>query len=114
MVIEGDGSIAVNSNKFTVAAASGNTVIAGTLDVSGAVPLGATTLSINGNKVLDAQQNAIADVSVAVPNDGSIGGLTIDTPTAAEVQALRDECESLRDAVANIKATLNSALAALR
>jgi hypothetical protein len=40
------GDLTVNTNKFTVAGASGNTVIAGTLGVSGATTLtGATTIS---------------------------------------------------------------------
>ena len=45
-----DGSLAISSNKFTVAGNTGNTVVAGTLDVTGATTLsslssGAATLS---------------------------------------------------------------------
>jgi hypothetical protein len=40
-----DGGLAMDTNKFTVADTSGNTVIAGTLNVSGLSTLGALTLS---------------------------------------------------------------------
>ena len=38
-VTASDGSLAISSNKFTVAGDTGNTVVAGTLDVTGAVTL---------------------------------------------------------------------------
>ena len=49
-VTASDGSLAISSNKFTVAGDTGNTVVAGTLDVTGATTLsslssGAATLS---------------------------------------------------------------------
>ena len=49
-VTASDGSLAISSNKFTVAGNTGNTVVAGTLDVTGATTLsslssGAATLS---------------------------------------------------------------------
>lgn len=47
------GNVSVNTNKFTVAASSGNTLVAGTLTVTGAASLGngstATTQSANDN-----------------------------------------------------------------
>ena len=49
-VTASDGSLAISSNKFTVAGNTGNTVVAGTLDVTGATTLdvtGATTSTLN-------------------------------------------------------------------
>jgi hypothetical protein len=41
--------------------------------------------------------------------DGDIGGLTISTPpTQAEVQALRDACETLADGVRNVRTALQA------
>jgi hypothetical protein len=49
------GDFAVNTNKFTVAASSGNTLVAGTLNVTGVATLGAlgvTDLTTTGNTIL--------------------------------------------------------------
>jgi hypothetical protein len=75
------GNFAVNTNKFTVAAASGDTVIAGTLGVTGAVTatgnlstsgtLGGNALSINGNGAITGYLN--------ISGDSNIGNAGTDT-----------------------------------
>jgi hypothetical protein len=68
------GNFAVNTNKFTVAAASGDTVIAGTLGVTGTVTasgnlsasgiLGGNTLSINGNSSMTGNLNVLGNTTL--------------------------------------------------
>jgi hypothetical protein len=68
------GNFAVNTNKFTVAAASGDTVIAGTLGVTGAVTasgnlsalgtIGGNALSINGNAGIAGDLNISGDTTI--------------------------------------------------
>ncbi len=57
------GDVAVNTNKFTIAAGTGNTVIAGTLGVTGNTAL--STLGTSGLATLN---------SLAVTNNATIGG----------------------------------------
>ncbi len=83
------GDFAVNTNKFTVTAASGNTLVAGTLDVTGIATLGdaskltssaAPTLnrSIANKKYVDDQITAITDTSYSGGESHTfIGGLII-------------------------------------
>jgi predicted aconitase with swiveling domain len=57
--VESTGNFSVATNKFTVAAATGNTVVAGTLGVTGAVTLTAgmdvgTTLTVGGDVTLES------------------------------------------------------------
>jgi hypothetical protein len=58
------GDVAVNTNKFTVAATSGNTVIAGTLGVTGATTL-SSTLGVTGATTL---------ASAAITGNETVGG----------------------------------------
>lgn len=53
---------------------------------------------------------AVSDVSDgALPADGAIAGLSFSaTPTQAECEALRDECENLRDVLANAITTIET------
>ncbi len=64
------GNFAVNTDKFTVAAASGNTVVAGTLGVTGAIT---ATGGVNGN----------ITTSSATITGGTINGTTIGGTTPA-------------------------------
>lgn len=69
------GNVAVNTNKFTVAASSGNTLVAGTLNVTLGVTL-ASTLAVAGrisntagaNETTGAGSAALGDNSPAVTN----------------------------------------------
>lgn len=63
-----------------------------------------------------SEQAAVADVDdSALPANGTIGSLTFTAaPTGAECEALRDECENLRDALAASNATIQAILARLR
>ena len=74
------GNFAVNTNKFTVAAASGNTVIAGTLGVTGAATVG-TTLMVTGATTLGTVGASTANISTL-----NVSGLT----TVAELDNLGD------------------------
>ena len=69
------GDLAVNTNKFTVAAASGNTVIAGTLGVTGATTLG-STLGVTGATTLSSTLIAGTSTltSLSVTNNETVGG----------------------------------------
>jgi Ca2+-binding RTX toxin-like protein len=58
------GNFSVNTSKFTVAAASGNTLVAGTLNVTGAADL-ASTLALGGDVTFDAGLAAGADITMA-------------------------------------------------
>jgi hypothetical protein len=49
------GNMAVNTDKFTVAAASGNTLVAGTLAVTGAATL-SSTLAVTGNVAVNTDK----------------------------------------------------------
>ena len=57
------GNLTINTNKFIVTAASGNTSIAGTLGVSGATTL-STTLAVTGVTTLSSTLNVTGDVAV--------------------------------------------------
>ncbi len=66
------GNFAVNTDKFTVAAASGNTVVAGTLNVTDTTTLAglsATSASINGSI---AGVNNLAVVSISSENGNTV------------------------------------------
>lgn len=60
-----NGGIAVDTNKFTVADASGNTLIAGTLAVTGASTL-TGLLNANGGIAVDTDAFTVADTTGAV------------------------------------------------
>lgn len=64
------GDFDVNTNKFTVAAATGNTAIAGTLDVDGATTLDGTT--IDGD--LDLNGSVDISTNLTVHGDATING----------------------------------------
>ena len=81
------GDIAVNTNKFTVAGASGNTAIAGTLGVTGATTLSSTlgvtgattlgnTLAVTGAGTFSSTLSAGASTlaSASITGNASVGG----------------------------------------
>jgi len=73
-----DGDFDINTTKFTIAAATGNTVIAGTLDVTGASTLtGAVTATggVTGDLTGDVTGNLTGDVTGNVVGD-VVGDLT--------------------------------------
>ena len=65
---------------------------------------------------MGAQQNAEADVGTCNdPGNGVVAGLAVsDPPAQAQVEALRDEAEKLRDFIADLQTTINSLLGKLR
>lgn len=71
------GDVAVNTDKFTVAAASGNTLVAGTLDVTGAAVL-ASTLGVTGNVAVATNKFTVTAASgnTAVAGTLAVTGLT--------------------------------------
>lgn len=77
---------------------------------------GGDGVTLGGVKLCVSLLPAVADVDASsLPADGVIGGLTVSNPpTQAEVQALRDECEKLRDALAASNTTINLMLARMR
>jgi hypothetical protein len=98
------GDVAVNTNKFTVAAASGNTVIAGTLGVTGATNLSSTlgvtgattlgsTLAVTGagtfSSTLTAGASTLASASItgATTVGGTLGVTGVTTLSGSSAHA---------------------------
>jgi hypothetical protein len=67
-------------------------------------------------QVVGAQQAAEADIDASNdPGDGTLAGLSFSsTVTQAQVDALKAECEKLRDFAAGLRTTINSLLAKIR
>lgn len=64
--------------------------------------------STTGGNPMSLKQLASAISTTNLPADGAIGGLTISaTYSQSEVQALRDECEKLRDVLADLVGSYN-------
>lgn len=66
LAMSSTSNIAVNTNKFTVAGATGNTAIGGTLDVTGAITSASTVTMATDKKIL-LRDSAI---SLSSANDG--------------------------------------------
>ena len=76
-----DGNLDINTNKFTVAAASGNTVIAGDLDVAGNFEVTGTSLHTGQQTVPGGAQVKNIKVGLDAPNEVSTtsGDLVLDS-----------------------------------
>lgn len=72
LTLGSSGNITVNTNKFTVAASSGNTVVAGTLSLAGALTYGGVTL---GNAVTGTG-NMVLSTSPTITTPTISGALT--------------------------------------
>ena len=96
------------STTLTIASGSGNVVVESVTFNGGALS-GVTTISVGGNQVVGARQAAISDVATSNdPGDGTIAGLTISgTYSQAEIQALRTNCEKLRDWGNDLRTAVN-------
>lgn len=85
------GNFEVGAAKFTVAAASGNTVVAGTLDVTGNTTL-SSDLAVNGNTTIG---NASGDSLTITAGTVAINNLTSkSTPIDADTILIRDSAAS--------------------
>lgn len=82
------GNVAVNTDKFTVAAASGNTAVAGTLGVTGA-QTNTGILTCNEAVAMGATENAATSGVVAIPITKAYQGYTTNG-TAAIAATLAD------------------------
>jgi len=103
------GNVAINTNKFTVTAASGNTLVAGTFNATGIATfaggldgvIGAVTpaagtftaLNATGGGALTGTWTNLGAVTTVDINGGTVGGVTLDgtisgTPTWASTQSL--------------------------
>jgi hypothetical protein len=69
-----DGNITVNTNKFTVVAASGNTAVGGTFSVAGAATL-STTLNVTGAAVFSSTVAASGNISTSGGNLSVYGNI---------------------------------------
>ena len=107
------GSADSASATITSVDADGTSVFS--IDGTGAVN-SATGYKVANTQVVGARAAAVADVGTTNdPGDGTFSGLTVsDPPSQAELNALRDEAEKLRDFIADLKTTINSLLAKLR
>ena len=61
LVTASDGSLAISSNKFTVAGDTGNTVVAGTLNATGAATL-SSTLDVAGDVDVNSGKFAVTGI----------------------------------------------------
>jgi len=103
------------STSLTIASTTGTVAVESVVFSAGAIS-GVTSVTVSSKQVLGSQQAVEADVPATNdPGDGTIAALTIgSTYSQSEVQALRTECEKLRDLAADLRATVNSLLAKLR
>jgi hypothetical protein len=112
-----DGDFDVNTNKFTVAATTGNTAIAGTLGVTG---------QISGNVTGDLTGNVTASSGTTTLNNLTVNGtvdftnttlVNVSDPTQAQHAATKNyvdtEVSNLVDAAPGALDTLNELAAAL-
>ena len=84
-----DGSLAISSNKFTVAGDTGNTVVAGTLNATGAATL-SSTLDVAGDVDVNSGKFAVtaSDGSLAISsNKFTVAGDTGNTVVAGTLNA---------------------------
>ncbi|MEC7914632.1 MAG: hypothetical protein VX918_10235, partial [Chloroflexota bacterium] len=78
-----DGNFDVNTNKFTVASATGNTVVAGTLDVTGATTMaGLTATGTSTLSTVDINAGAIDGTTIGA-NSSAAGTFTTLTQSGA-------------------------------
>ena len=88
-VTASDGSLAISSNKFTVAGDTGNTVVAGTLNATGAATL-SSTLDVAGDVDVNSGKFAVtaSDGSLAISsNKFTVAGDTGNTVVAGTLNA---------------------------
>ena len=89
VVTASDGSLAISSNKFTVAGDTGNTVVAGTLNATGAATL-SSTLDVAGDVDVNSGKFAVtaSDGSLAISsNKFTVAGDTGNTVVAGTLDA---------------------------
>ena len=89
VVTASDGSLAISSNKFTVAGDTGNTVVAGTLNATGAAAL-SSTLDVAGDVDVNSGKFAVtaSDGSLAISsNKFTVAGDTGNTVVAGTLNA---------------------------
>ena len=89
VVTASDGSLAISSNKFTVAGDTGNTVVAGTLNATGAATL-SSTLDVAGDVDVNSGKFAVtaSDGSLAISsNKFTVAGDTGNTVVAGTLNA---------------------------
>jgi len=118
--LDGAGAQAIThtgngATDLTISSSGGDVLIEG-ISFSGSDISGVNTLSAGGNVVLRTQQAAVSDILlINDPGDDVIGSLSVSgTYSQVEVQALRDECEKLRDWLDETRAQVNLLLARVR
>lgn len=84
------GNFAVATNKFTVAASSGNTVVAGTLGVTGAASFTAD-VAVNTNKFTVAAASGNTATAGSVLSSSASGGIGYSTGAGATVTQLTNK-----------------------
>ena len=99
-VTASDGSLAISSNKFTVAGDTGNTVVAGTLNATGAATL-SSTLDVAGDVDVNSGKFAVtaSDGSLAISsNKFTVAGDTGNTVVAGTLNDYDGSCDAVEHA----------------
>ena len=103
-VTASDGSLAISSNKFTVAGDTGNTVVAGTLNATGAATL-SSTLDVAGDVDVNSGKFAVtaSDGSLAISsNKFTVAGDTGNTVVAGTLNATGATLSSTLDVAGDV------------
>ena len=109
VVTASDGSLSISSNKFTVAGDTGNTVVAGTLNATGAATL-SSTLDVAGDVDVNSGKFAVTalDGSLAISsNKFTVAGNTGNTVVAGTLDAGGTTLSSLSSGAATLSSTLD-------
>jgi len=104
-----DGDFDINTNKFNITAASGNTAIAGTLDVTGAATL-SNTLDVTGAATLSNTLNvtgaATMSSTLSVTGDVTVGGTVDGVDIAARDAVLTSTTTTANGALSKAGGTM--------
>lgn len=108
--VDSAGNFSVATNKLTVAAATGNTVVAGTFDVDGATTLDGTTIdTTDANFVVSGGGTVDINVATDISGNLTLGGM-LDTSAAGALELGPATATSVLVADAGVMTTVEGTL----